>query len=244
MVQPPKGARVFALQRRGLLGDCAPSGRVRLDALARWLQDVAYTDVEQAGVQDLAFWVLRRTRIKVERFPQFGEDCGVQTFCSALGKMWAERRTTIVSEGTPIVETVALWVHLDPVRKVPSPLSAREIELYAQAAGDRRVLARLRHPRPGAIAWEGKWNFRHTDMDVADHINNASYWSPLEDELLRLTGVTLTQIDAEIEFRSPAQPGLVKVLADGSRRWLVDAQSGEVYASTVLMNARTTAGSN
>jgi len=49
----PQG-RVFSLTRRPLLGDCAPSGRVRLDAIARWLQDVAYTDVEDAGLHEVA----------------------------------------------------------------------------------------------------------------------------------------------------------------------------------------------
>ena len=48
------------------------SGRVRLDGLARWLQDVAYADVEDAGLAERAVWVVRRTRIRVERFPREG----------------------------------------------------------------------------------------------------------------------------------------------------------------------------
>ena len=137
----------------------------------------------------------------------------------------------------------ALWIHLDPVREGARP---------AERARDRAVRARLRatvvcshglrHPRPGAIAWEGEWNFRRTDMDLADHVNNAAYWSPLEEELLRLTGVRSPRSTPRSSSARPAQPGRVKVLADGPWRWLVDAQSGEVYASMVLMNARTTPG--
>jgi acyl-ACP thioesterase len=67
----PKG-RVFSLTRRPLLGDCAPSGRVRFDAIARWLQDVAYSDVEDAGLQRAAHWVLRRTRINALRRQHVG----------------------------------------------------------------------------------------------------------------------------------------------------------------------------
>ena len=50
----PAAGRTFQLTMRPLLGDCAPSGRIRLDALARWFQDVAFADVEEAGVADVA----------------------------------------------------------------------------------------------------------------------------------------------------------------------------------------------
>ncbi len=39
------GGRVFSREVEPGFSDSAPSGRVRLDAIARWLQDVAYADV-------------------------------------------------------------------------------------------------------------------------------------------------------------------------------------------------------
>ena len=239
--------RVFSIERRPLLSDCAPSGRVRLDALARWMQDVAFCDVEDAGVADAAIWVLRRNRIRVERFPRFGERCEVRTFCSGLGRMWAERRTTVtlldtsgpLATGvaqTPLVDAVALWVHLDPGRLLPSPLSEAELAVYRQSAGERRVNARLRHPRPEGIESRWRWRFRRTDADIADHVNNAAYWEPLEDELLGRDG-ELTAIDAEVEFRAPAQPGPKLILASGARRWITEPDGDELYASVVLSEA-------
>ena len=41
----PDSARVVTRRRRVRLGDAAPSGTVRLDALARYLQDIADDDV-------------------------------------------------------------------------------------------------------------------------------------------------------------------------------------------------------
>jgi acyl-ACP thioesterase len=244
----PKG-RVFSLTRRPLLGDCAPSGRVRFDAIARWLQDVAYSDVEDAGLQRAAHWVLRRTRINALRFPRFGEVCEVRTFCSAVGSMWAERRTTITLAGSdePLVETVALWVHLDPDEKLPTQVTEAELAVYADSIGGRRALARLRHPRPTpeqlAVAPETQWSFRFSDADMGDHVNNAAYWAVLEDALLAEPG-DISALDAEVEFRLPAQPGMMNVLVDGNCRWLTDPEGGELYASMVLINARTTPGSN
>src|SRR5436309_8391132 len=99
MVAPPEGGRVFRQEVRPGLADCSPTGRIRLDALARWLQDLAYADVEQAGVADRAVWVVRRARMRVDRFPRFGEEFKLMTFCSGLGRMWAERRSTIARNG-------------------------------------------------------------------------------------------------------------------------------------------------
>ena len=243
IVAPPLG-RVFTIPRRPLLGDCAPSGRVRLDAISRWLQDVAFCDVEDAGLERAAVWVLRRTRIRVVRFPHFAERCEVRTFCSGIGRMWAERRTTVVAAGSdePLVEALALWVHLDPARRLPSPLTQAELAVYAKSAGSHRVLARLRHPRPQKVEAERRWRFHRTDADLADHVNNAAYWEPLEDELLRAAD-ELSEVDAEIEFRAPAQPGSMRILQSGPRRWITDPESNEVYASIVLLNTRTAPGS-
>jgi acyl-ACP thioesterase len=257
-VRRPEG-RVFEQEMRPLLADCAPSGRIRLDSIARWMQDVAYADIEETEVADHAFWVVRRVHIRVDRFPRLGERCAVQTFCSGLGRMWAERRTTITPFGdaagqrassgeSPIVEAVSLWIHLDPQRRVPSVLTAREVEIYGAGDAEPRIHHRLRHPKPVVIETAGEWTFRESDCDLADHVNNSAYWQLLEQELIageRNGAGELRQIEAEIEFRTPALPGRKTVLADGPWRWLVGVDGDEeVYASTVLMNARTTPGSN
>lgn len=229
---PPAG-RIFEGDARPGLADCAPSGRVRLDALARWLQDVAYADVDDAAVADVAVWVVRRTRIRVERFPRFGERFRLQTFCSGFGRAWAERRTVIglAGGGPAAVQAVSLWVHLDPVTRRPFPLTSRELEVYGEAAGDRRVSARLRQRGPGSADNARRWTFRATECDLAGHVNNSAYWQPLEEELL--AGADPDSFDAETEFRTPAQPGEKLVLSAGSQRWIVD-ETGEVHASVLL----------
>jgi acyl-ACP thioesterase len=217
---------------RAGLGDCAPSGRIRLDALARWLQDIAYADVEDAGVAHLAVWVLRRSRMSIGRFPRFAETFTVRTFCSGLGRMWAERRTTIDQDGGPAVEAVSLWVHLDPTDWRPMPFTPEEVTAYGNHAADRRITARLRHPQPGQATLRQRWHFRASECDIADHVNNAAYWTPLDEELLQ-AGLEPERLDAEIEFRTPAQPGEKLVLADGDRRWIVSPDQ-ETHASLVF----------
>jgi acyl-ACP thioesterase len=234
LVERPAHGRVFVRERRAGLDDCAPSGRTRLDALARWLQDVAWADVDDAGLAQIAVWVVRRTRIRVQRFPRFGERFSVATFCSGLGRMWAERRTTIAAVGATDshVEAVSLWVHLDPVARRPFPLSAEELHAYGDAAAGRRVNARLRHPPPASADGSVPWRFRATECDLAGHINNAAYWQPLEEELLN--GAEPERMDVEMEYRTPAQPGEKTVLRAGSHRWIVSGD-GELHASLVVL---------
>ncbi len=239
LVPRPARGRVFEQVFRPGFADCAPSGRLRLDALARWLQDVAYADVVDADLDGQAVWVIRRTRIRVKRFPSFGASYRLATFCSGLGRMWAERRTSITraeeadaaGARESDVEAVSLWVHLDPASWRPVSLSEGETAVYGASANGRRVTARLRHPQPNSPPTSSTWHFRTTELDIAGHINNSAYWQPLEEELL--AGAEPRRIDAELEFRSPSQPGEHVLLREDPYRWIV-GDGGETQASILV----------
>lgn len=236
LVATPSAGRVYRQAIRPGLGDAAPGGRVRLDALACWLQDIASDDAHDAGLAGDSAWVLRRIRLRVSRFPRFGERLELATFCSGLGRMWAERRTSMTRDGerVPDVEAVALWIHLDPVSGRPIPLHGEAVALLGASAGARRVKARLRHPGPDADAAVSQWRFRASELDLAGHINNAAYWVALEDELLGAAGGHEPRtLDAEIEFRTPAQAGEMQLLSRGDRRWIA-REDGELHASIVF----------
>jgi acyl-ACP thioesterase len=237
MLEPPSQGRVFRHGRIASLGDCAPSGRVRLDALARWLQDVAYEDVVDAGVAAHAVWVVRRARMRIVRFPRFGERVELATFCSGIGRAWAQRRTSVkrLGESASDVETVSLWVHLDPSSWHPCPFTPEEIAVYGETAGERRVSHRLRHPAPPADARRSTWTFRHSECDVAQHVNNAAYWTVLDEEMLAAPDPE--QLDVEMEWRNPAQPAEKVVLGQGERRWIT-GQDGEAHASILIASRR------
>jgi acyl-ACP thioesterase len=237
----PGRGRVFSAPFRPGLADCAPGGRIRLDGLARWLQEVAYADVEDAGLQFSAVWVVRRTRMSVRRFPRFAHRCAAHTFCSGLGRMWAERRTTIVidDDPAPAVEAVSLWVHLEPESWRPMAFSEAELAVYGEAAGARRISARLRHPAPADAPEAARWCFRACDCDIAGHVNNAAYLQVLEEQMLLGPGRGEPgPLELEIEYRTPAQPGEKQVLADGPRRWIA-AADGQVHAAAILLGAST-----
>jgi acyl-ACP thioesterase len=223
--------RVFERDIRAGLADSTPAGRVRLDALARWLQDVAFADVDDAGLADRAAWVVRRLELRVRRFPVFGERLALRTTCTGLGRMWAERTTTVAGDAGGDVDALALWVSVDLATGRPQRLPPAVVEVYGSSAAGRRVGARLRHPAPPPAAAVTPWRFRAADLDLLGHVNNAAYWAPLEEELL---GVGVTGVDAELEFRGGADDGDAWILRAGERRWFT--QPPGVVVASVLMS--------
>jgi acyl-ACP thioesterase len=231
LVAAPAGGRVFRHPAAAGLGDAAPSGRARLDAIARWLQDAALADVVDSGLDGGGVWVLRRLRLVVASFPRFGDEVEVATFCSGTGALVAERRSTVCVGGEALVEAVALWVHLDPDGLHPRPLPTGFESVYGVAAAGRRVRARLRHSaEPPAGAARRPWRFRAADLDLVGHVNNAVYWQVVEEELVGAEPAG--GVDVELEHRAPADAGEAVVLADGAMRWIV--AGGHVVATVRL----------
>jgi acyl-ACP thioesterase len=230
----PAAGRVVTIARHVGLGDARPDASLRLDALARYLQDVADLDAATGGVEGGA-WVLRRLAIRLARTPRFRADLTLRTWCSGVGPRWAERRTSVAVGETGCAETVALWVHVDPATGAPVPLPAGFDERWGTTANGRRVRASLRHGAPPAGARVEQWPLRITDLDVLGHINNAAYWIPVEEELARRGRPRVTA--AEIEFRGGLEGDQrVEILTvdteDGFASWCrVD---GDVRASALV----------
>ena len=219
--------RVYEQRSRPGIADADGAGRCRLDAIARWLQDIAYADVVDAGFEGQGAWIVRRNRIRVEAFPRFGELLELRTFCSGIGRFSAERRTSIRGDHA-VVETVARWVCLDPERGRPMRFPPDFLAVYDESAAGRDANVRLRHPGPPDDAQRSAWSFRATEMDPAGHINNSHYWTPLEEELA--AGPEPESIDVEIEFRDPAMPGEAAVLRGDGSIWIASTD-GAVHAS-------------
>ena len=75
------------------LGDVSPSGRLRLDAVARYLQDVSADDTADAALPDARGLGGAHARvIEVAPFPRYLEPLALATWCSGTGSHWAERR--------------------------------------------------------------------------------------------------------------------------------------------------------
>lgn len=194
IVGRPIAGRTFTTTRRVRLGDVAPSGRLRLDAVARYLQDLAGDDATPIMGASAFAWIVRRTTIQVHAFPRFDEDLELTTWGSGIGSRWAERRSSIIGAAGGHIEAAVLWIHVDIGSGRPKRLPDDFVAAYAEAIGGRAIGARLGHGEPvvadggddpgadRAPSSTGRpWTVRRTDLDLFGHVNNASYWSIAEE---------------------------------------------------------------
>ncbi|MGD9701877.1 MAG: acyl-[acyl-carrier-protein] thioesterase [Acidimicrobiia bacterium] len=236
LVEAPAEGRVYVTTRRVRLGDSSPGGRLRLDALARLLQDVSDDDTRSAGFEDAAGWVVRRTAVRVESFPVYLDVLHARTWCSGTGGRWAERRISVRGESGGSIETATLWVHLDPSTMRPLPLPPRFHEIFGGATAGRTVRASLHHaPLPEGLSSTRAFPLRFTDFDVLGHVNNANYWAPVEEELARRRDLR-APLRVEVEHRDAIEQGeLVDVhVREGEgtvELWLVERGTTRVYAT-------------
>ncbi len=227
LVACPEDGREFSRDRAVRLGDVSASGRLRLDSLARYLQDVAADDGAEFGLSGAGAWVLRRSVLRFHGLPRFRDMTRLTTWCSGAGPRWAERRSTVRVGERIAAESAAVWVFVDDAGR-PTQLEPWFHELYGPSTAGRRVSGRLRLPGPADDAAGRPWPLRATDLDVLGHANNAIAWAAVEDEAARHLDeddFDRRLVGATLEYRTPIDPGdrpelVSEVGPEGVAAWL------------------------
>ncbi len=206
-----ESGRKFSTYRKVRLGDVTPKGRVRLDAVARYLQDIATDDSLDGNYSEPHSWVVRRTQMWVTSFPKYLDEIALTTWCGALGSHWAERRTQIKCAGEVVIETAALWVRVDFKTMKPVALSKEMTELLSSATNGRKISSRLEIGKnlpdlTSNNATSQDWPIRFSDMDAVGHLNNAAYWEVLEEYLGSHSGQR-APLKATVEHHGAIDPG-------------------------------------
>jgi acyl-ACP thioesterase len=176
-------------------------GRLRLDAVARFLQDVAIDDVGETGwgVPD-HLWFVRRIRIEVRTPFLEDREVGLVTWCSGLAAIAAGRRWSVTGDAGGRIDVDSVWIHLGPDQR---PARIESFDVYADATGGRSVSTRLELPAPGEGADSRPWPLRASDVDLHGHLNNAVYWQAVEDVLRESALDAAAPLAAELDYRDP-----------------------------------------
>ena len=206
LVPPPRTGRAHRSGRRIRLADRDARGRLRLDAVARYLQDAATDDVDETGWgAPEHLWVVRSMCIDVVAPPVEDDRVELVTWCSGTGTVAAGRRLSLRGDRGGQVEANSVWIHLDPDAR---PARIEEFEVYAEAAEGRVVSTRLELEEPRANdGVKTPWPVRIADLDVMGHVNNAAYWQAVE-ECLGLSAVDLSRpLRARLDYRHPLDLG-------------------------------------
>ncbi len=223
-------ARRYSARRPIRLSDTDAEGRLRHDAVARYLQDVAADDVQNAGwAPDEHIWVVRRTVLHVSQ--PFLDDSEVEltTWCAGTAASAALRCTSLTGDRGGRIDAEMTWIHLGPDLQ-PLRLGERFLAVYGESAAGRRASTRLELPPPPDDAASREWSLRATDADRLQHVNNAAYWAPVEEHLAsRLRSAHR----ATLEYRQPLDLGdRLELRLAGSGLWFT--VDGIVRAAAIL----------
>ncbi|MGB8196158.1 MAG: acyl-ACP thioesterase domain-containing protein [Acidimicrobiales bacterium] len=216
--------RRYSGEFRVRLGDADAHGVLRLDGVARILQDVATDDWEDTGLESTDTWVVRRTTVRVAdtgRWPRYKEVLTVTTWCGGTGAAWAERRTNVSVHGQVLVEAVALWVPVDPSGH-PVRIKPAFHDVYGEAMQGRKVSGRIATPVVADDAQLLTWPLRRADLDIVGHVNNAAVWQAVTEVVTTPVSWVSVVHHGAVERGHDVQiahvPGSLWLLVDGEVR--------------------------
>ena len=205
VVPIPSRGRTFVENRRVRLTDIDPRGRLRLDAVARFLQEIAIDDVDETGwgAPD-QLWFVRRMRVDV--LEPFLADRAMElvTWCSGVATVAAGRRWSLTGDRGGRIEADSVWIHLDRDQR---PARITRFDAYAEAAGGGRVSARPQLADPPTDGRRLAWPLRATDVDLHGHVNNTVHWQAIEHVLFGAGRELERPLRARTDFREPLDLG-------------------------------------
>jgi acyl-ACP thioesterase len=227
LVPLPTSGRTFRTSYRIRLSDADAEGRLRLDAVARFLQDAATDDVDETGWgAPEHLWVLRCVRIDVVR--PFLDDRAVDvvTWGSSFSSLAAGRRWSLTGEAGGSIEVDSTWIHLGPDAR-PARIGTG-FDGYAEAAQGRVASTKLTLVPPTLDGRRVGWPLRATDVDRMGHVNNAAYWAAIEHRLTGREPDLRHPVRARLDYRHPID------LGEGVE--LVEGRHGERYAAAFVVD--------
>ena len=230
---PPSG-RTFRVSYTIRLSDTDATGRLRLDAIARYLQDAAIDDVAETGWgAPEHLWVLRSVRIEVLRPFLADGVVDIVTWGSSFSALAAGRRWSLTGDAGGAVEVDSTWIHLGPDAR-PARIG-EGFEDYAEAAQGSVASTKLAlAPAVGGTP-RCVWPLRATDVDRMGHVNNAAYWAAVEQRVVELEYDVRRPLRAQLDYRHPIDLGETVELGEqvGNGRYVASFLVGDVVKAVV-----------
>jgi acyl-ACP thioesterase len=210
MPVPDPHPDVFDVEWPLRVADTDREGRLRFDAATRHIQDVGSDQLRELGYEEThPLWIVRRTMIDMLGPIHFKDMLRLRRWCSGTSNRWCEMRVRIDGRRGGCIESEAFWININRETQGPARISEDFI------AGLRRTtdVNRLRwkaYLTPGGR--EGadqirEYPVRVTDIDIFDHMNNAVYWSVVEDYLYHHPELLTRPLRVTIEHDLPVALG-------------------------------------
>lgn len=194
--------------------ECNSEGVATLPAICNYLQESASLHAEElkfsksnfsADGEDIS-WVLTRLRVKISRYPKWGETVTVQTFPRGARKITAYRDFAIFCGEEKIGVAASEWMVINlTTRKIVAVPEAVEACINRQEAAviEEPVFSRLKWQNDG-LSSSVKLRSLKSHIDLNGHVNNVRYIEWLIEVMPE--GVEKIS-DFEVVFKSEVMAG-------------------------------------
>lgn len=209
----PADASAYTTERTVRTGDVDNNQRLRLDGIARYLQDIGTDNLTAVGATGTdPLWIVRRTVIDVHRPARYPQHLRLRRWCDALSTRWANvrvRMDEIEPDGEgALIETAGFWIDISPTSGAPTRISDPLFEHMARHAHDTRLRWRAwLSPDATDTSHAVPFPLRVTDIDPFDHVNNATYWHGVEEHLAERSDLQDGPYRAIVEHLRPVVAG-------------------------------------
>ena len=224
MPVPDSNNEVFEQQWQLRAGDVDRLGRLRLDGVVRYMQDMGQDHLREKGYDDVhPLWIVRRSMVDMIGPIEFKDTLRLRRWCSGASNRWCEVRVRIEGRRGGLIESEAFWINFN--RETQGP--ARIADDFMDALLQTTTVNRLRWKAYLAAGSRAdadeirEFPIRVSDIDLFDHVNNSVYWKVVEEYLGPYPELQEAPLRVTIEHDAPISYGdrlevLVHVYPPGS----------------------------
>jgi acyl-ACP thioesterase len=210
MPVPDPHPDVFDRQWPLRVADVDATGRLRLDAACRHIQDIGTDQLREMGFEEThPLWIVRRTMVDLLRPIEFQDMLRLRRWCSGTSNRWCEMRVRVDGRKGGLIESEAFWININRETQGPARISDDFIE-GLQKTTDVDRLRWKAYLKPGLRETADQireFPIRFTDIDIFDHMNNSVYWSVVEDYLSSTPELLRGPLRVTIEHEAPVAAG-------------------------------------
>lgn len=208
LAELPDSGYVYQTGWRVATSDIDEHMRLRLDGVARYIQEAGAEHLADAGLAEVhPHWIVLRTVIDVIRPIELPSDITFRRWCAALSTRWCNMRVQLEGSDGGRIETEGFWLCVNKDTLTPSRLTDDCIARFGSTTDNHRLKWRPWLTEPVRDATVTPFPLRRTDIDPLEHVNNTIYWHGVHEILGQVPELERAPYRAVLEYRSPIKHG-------------------------------------
>ncbi|MBI5341287.1 MAG: hypothetical protein HZB45_26695 [Mycolicibacterium rufum] len=209
----PDTGYVYRTSWRVATGDVGGDLNLRLDGVARYIQEVGAENLVDAGeAEEHPHWLVQRTVVDVIEPIAFPNEVTFSRWCSALSLRWCTMRVDLVGSDGGRIETEGFWIAMNAKTLTPQRATDSLLARFGTTTTEHRLKWRPWLQNPDTVEDTAPFALRRTDIDLFEHVTNTAYWHAIHEVMAVVPEACTPPYRAVIEYRKPIKYGEEVVL--------------------------------